>query len=76
MFFLIFGFAHIENRPKKRVENLYLKNLSLFTFTDPCSSLSCQHICINTKSGAKCFCSEGYNLAADLKSCTGWELCI
>nr|XP_022323823.1 low-density lipoprotein receptor-related protein 4-like isoform X2 [Crassostrea virginica] len=40
------------------------------SYTDPCSSLSCQHICINTKSGAKCFCSEGYNLAADLKSCT------
>ncbi|XP_078326898.1 low-density lipoprotein receptor-related protein 6-like isoform X2 [Crassostrea virginica] len=40
------------------------------TYTDPCLSLSCQHICINSKSGAKCFCSEGYNLAADLKTCT------
>ena len=51
--------------------SLLLINLSLSTFTDPCSNLSCQHICINSKSGAKCFCSEGYNLTADLKTCTG-----
>ena len=53
------------------LNSLLLINLSLSTFTDPCSNLSCQHICINSKSGAKCFCSEGYNLTADLKTCTG-----
>ena len=43
----------------------------MFRFTDPCSNLSCEHMCVSTKSGPKCLCSEEYTLAADARSCTG-----
>ena len=43
----------------------------MFRFTDPCSNLTCEHMCVNTQSGPKCLCSEEYTLAADARSCTG-----
>lgn len=40
------------------------------TFNDPCSTLNCQHMCVNTQSGPKCLCSEGFDLNSDNKTCT------
>lgn len=44
---------------------------AMFTFTDPCSTLNCQHMCVNTQSGPECLCSEGFDLNSDNKTCTG-----
>lgn len=40
-------------------------------FTDPCSTLNCQHMCVNTLSGPKCLCSEGFDLDSNGNTCTG-----
>ena len=45
--------------------------MCLLVLPDPCSRLTCEHICLNTKSGPECLCFEGYNIAKDGKSCTG-----
>ncbi|XP_062567174.1 low-density lipoprotein receptor-related protein 6-like [Saccostrea cucullata] len=40
------------------------------SYPDPCSSRGCQHICVNTPTGGKCLCAEGYLLSSDGRSCT------
>ncbi|XP_065930463.1 low-density lipoprotein receptor-related protein 4 isoform X3 [Magallana gigas] len=40
------------------------------SFKDPCLTLHCDHICINTKSGPTCVCSDGFELNRDGKTCT------
>ncbi|XP_061184437.1 low-density lipoprotein receptor-related protein 4-like [Saccostrea echinata] len=40
------------------------------TYTDPCSTRSCQHMCVNTPLGATCLCAEGYQLSSDGMTCT------
>ncbi|XP_061184425.1 low-density lipoprotein receptor-related protein 2-like [Saccostrea echinata] len=39
-------------------------------YIDPCTSRSCQHICVNTPEGAKCLCAEGYLISSDGMTCT------
>ena len=42
--------------------------LHLYDFsTDLCSPMACGHICVNAKSGPRCLCAEGFQLAADGK---------
>ena len=43
--------------------------------TDPCSPMACGHMCVNAKSGSRCLCAEGFQLAADGKTCTGCTHC-
>nr|XP_022326442.1 low-density lipoprotein receptor-related protein 4-like [Crassostrea virginica] len=40
------------------------------THNDPCSTMACGHLCVNAKSGPRCLCAEGFQLAADGKNCT------
>uniref|UniRef100_A0A8W8MRC5 EGF-like domain-containing protein n=1 Tax=Magallana gigas TaxID=29159 RepID=A0A8W8MRC5_MAGGI len=40
------------------------------TFNDPCSTLNCQHMCVDTLSGPKCLCSEGFDLDSNGNTCT------
>nr|XP_022326444.1 low-density lipoprotein receptor-related protein 6-like isoform X2 [Crassostrea virginica] len=40
------------------------------TYTDPCYTMACGHLCVNAKSGPRCLCAEGFQLAADGKNCT------
>ncbi|XP_061184434.1 low-density lipoprotein receptor-related protein 4-like [Saccostrea echinata] len=40
------------------------------TYNDPCTTHSCQHMCVNTPSGATCLCAEGYQLSSDAMTCT------
>lgn len=43
----------------------------IISLTDPCLTLHCNHICINTRAGPTCVCSDGFELNHDGKSCTG-----
>ncbi|XP_061191591.1 low-density lipoprotein receptor-related protein 6-like [Saccostrea echinata] len=36
---------------------------------DSCASRRCQHICVNSPSGSKCLCAEGYRLSSDGSTC-------
>lgn len=45
-------------------------NESPITFNNPCSTLNCHHMCVNTQSGPKCLCSEGFDLNSDNETCT------
>ncbi|KAJ8299885.1 hypothetical protein KUTeg_021404 [Tegillarca granosa] len=38
---------------------------------DHCATVKCQQFCVNTKSGAKCMCQEGYRLQEDKLTCKG-----
>nr|XP_022326450.1 low-density lipoprotein receptor-related protein 4-like [Crassostrea virginica] len=40
------------------------------TYTDPCYTMVCGHLCVNAKSGLRCLCAEGFQLAVDGKNCT------
>ncbi|XP_078326559.1 low-density lipoprotein receptor-related protein 2-like isoform X3 [Crassostrea virginica] len=40
------------------------------SYDDPCSTMVCGHLCVNAKSGLRCLCAEGFQLAADGKNCT------
>nr|XP_022326452.1 low-density lipoprotein receptor-related protein 4-like isoform X2 [Crassostrea virginica] len=40
------------------------------TYNDPCSTMACDHLCVNAKSGPRCLCAEGFQLTADGKTCT------
>lgn len=51
--------------------NSYLKLSTSLLFTDPCSTFNCHHMCINTPSGPKCLCSEGFDINKDNKTCIG-----
>lgn len=33
--------------------------------------MSCHHICVKTKAGPKCLCSDGFELNSDGITCTG-----
>ena len=44
--------------------------------TDLCSTMACGHLCVNAKSGPRCMCAEGFQLAADGKNCTGCNDCL
>ncbi|XP_069121912.1 low-density lipoprotein receptor-related protein 4-like [Argopecten irradians] len=38
--------------------------------TDSCSTLGCEHFCVNVQPSGKCMCKEGYTLDTDGKQCT------
>uniref|UniRef100_A0A8W8MIS0 EGF-like domain-containing protein n=2 Tax=Magallana gigas TaxID=29159 RepID=A0A8W8MIS0_MAGGI len=40
------------------------------SFYNPCSTLICHHMCVNTASGPQCLCSEGFHLDNNGKTCT------
>ena len=38
---------------------------------DYCAEKKCDHLCISTKTGAECVCSEGFELDEDSGICKG-----
>ncbi|XP_061184436.1 low-density lipoprotein receptor-related protein 4-like [Saccostrea echinata] len=44
------------------------------SYNDSCSTHSCQHMCVNSPTGATCLCAEDYKLSSDAMTCTEHSL--
>lgn len=56
--------------PKQPIAIAVYDTKSEVSFNNPCSTLICHHMCVNTASGPRCLCSEGFNLDENGKTCT------